>query len=135
MRDAVDAPAARRRGPNGFTLIELLIVVVVLGILAIISVQGLEGYRRRALSAAVKTDLRNAMAAEEGYFADYGAYTAFSVADGGSVSAPDFTASQQVSITATLVGSGIRIEGSHAASTETWCISTVSGKVVEGSGC
>lgn len=134
--NVVGSPPARgRAGERGFTLIELLIAVVVLGILISISVQGLNGFRQRAFNAAVKTDLRNAMAAQEGYFADRGIYAAFELKDGGSIEDPAFTASQQVTIVATQVGSGVRIEGSHSASPASWCISTVTGRVVEGTGC
>ncbi|HUP18853.1 MAG TPA: prepilin-type N-terminal cleavage/methylation domain-containing protein, partial [Gemmatimonadota bacterium] len=105
MKDTTMPRASQR----GFTLIELLITIVIVGILAAIAFQGMNIYRDRAFNAAVKTDLKNALAAEEAYFSDYGAYVAFSVVDGGTSFAPDFTASQQVTITATLVGPGLRL--------------------------
>jgi prepilin-type N-terminal cleavage/methylation domain-containing protein len=125
-------PSARA----GFTLIELLIVVVIVGILAAMAARGFDFHRQRAYDGAVKTDLRNAMAAEEAYYSDYGTYASFSVTSGGSNADPEFTASANVSVTATASGSGgVRIEGSHAASSKAWCISTTSTRVVEGSGC
>lgn len=124
-----------RASQRGFTLIELLITIVIVGILAAIAFQGMNVYRERAFNAAVKTDLKNALTAEEGYFADNGSYVAFSVANGGTSVEPDFTASAQVTITAVLVGPGLRIEGSHAATATTWCLSTATGVIVEGAGC
>lgn len=132
------SPLHRRLGRDarGFTLLELLIAIVIIGILAAVSFTGLNGYRERAYHAAVKTDLRNALSAEEGYFADNGTYVAFTVTNGGTVTPPDFTASQAVTITATLVGAGLRLEGSHAAASGPgWCLSTATGRLVEGTGC
>lgn len=126
-------PSAHARA--GFTLVELLIVVVVIGILALISVQGLEAFRTRALDAAVKSDLRNALVAEEAHFSENGEYVAFSVSGGGSAAELEFTASSQVDVAATRVGKFVRIEGKHAASDNEWCVSSSDGVVVAGTGC
>lgn len=125
----------RARDSQGFTLIELLMVIVIIGILATFSIQGYSRYRESARNAAVKSDLRNAMAAEEAYFSDWLTYVAFSVGPGGSTATPEFNASPQVSVTASLAASGIMIVGDHAATTTTWCMSTGGGKIVEGSSC
>lgn len=139
MTDNLPPSPHRPRGlpdARGFTLLELLIAIVIIGILAAVSFTGLNGYRERAYHAAVKTDLRNALSAEEGYFADNGSYLAFSVTDGGTVTPPDFTASKAVTITATVVAAGLRLEGSHSAASGTgWCLSTATGRLVEGTGC
>jgi len=119
----------------GFTLIELLIVIVVIGILALISVQGFEAFRTRALDAAVKSDLRTALVAEEAYFSENGEYVAFSVSGGGSAAELEFTASPQVDVAATRVGKFVRIEGKHGASDNEWCVHSSDGVVVEGTGC
>ena len=65
--------AARPR--KGFTLIELLIVVVIIGILAAIAIPKFATTKEKAYLATMKTDLRNLVTAEEGYFSDNQAFT------------------------------------------------------------
>jgi prepilin-type N-terminal cleavage/methylation domain-containing protein len=60
----------RRPGRTGFTLIELLIVVAVIGLLATVAILRTQTTKDRAKLTAIKADLRNFMAAEEGYYAD-----------------------------------------------------------------
>ena len=55
---------------KGFTLIELLIVVVIIGILAAIAIPKFSNTKEKAYVAAMKSDLRNLVTAEESYFAD-----------------------------------------------------------------
>jgi type IV pilus assembly protein PilA len=62
------------RNRKGFTLIELLIVVVIIGILAAIAIPKFAATKDKAKLASVKTDLRNAMTAEEAYFSDNATY-------------------------------------------------------------
>ncbi len=59
---------------KGFTLIELLIVVVIIGILAAIAIPKFANTKEKAYVASMKSDLRNLVNAEEGYFADYTTY-------------------------------------------------------------
>lgn len=61
---------------QGFTLIELLIVVVIIGILAAIAIPRFASTKGKAFDAAAKTDLRNAMTAQEAYYADAQSYAA-----------------------------------------------------------
>jgi prepilin-type N-terminal cleavage/methylation domain-containing protein len=61
---------------KGFTLIELLIVVVIIGILAAIAIPKFSNTKEKAYLAAMKSDLRNLVTAEEAYFADNTTYTA-----------------------------------------------------------
>ncbi len=60
---------------KGFTLIELLIVVVIIGILAAIAIPKFSNTKEKAYMAAMKSDLRNLITAQEAYFADATAYT------------------------------------------------------------
>ena len=131
-RTIFSGPAPRR---NGFSLIELLVTVSFIAILAAIALPRFPLVRQLATDAAVKSDLQNALKVEEVYFSDYAAYKAFAVTNGGTDEELDFDASEGVSVTATLVGTGVRVVGSHGSSDNSWCISSESGKVVEGATC
>ena len=62
---------------KGFTLIELLIVVVIIGILAAIAIPKFAATKDKAKLASVKTDIRNFMTAQEGYFSDFALYGSY----------------------------------------------------------
>jgi prepilin-type N-terminal cleavage/methylation domain-containing protein len=62
---------------KGFTLIELLIVVVIIGILAAIAIPKFANTKTKAYTAAMKSDLRNLVTAEEAFFSDSGKYTTY----------------------------------------------------------
>ncbi len=59
---------------KGFTLIELLIVVVIIGILASIAIPKFATTKEKAYIATMKTDLRNLVTAQEGYYSDNQAF-------------------------------------------------------------
>ncbi len=80
-----------RNTRRGFTLVELLIVVVIIGILAAIAIPKFATTKEKAYLATMKTDLRNLVTAQEGYFSDNQAYTTDTAAIG-------FSASKNVSI-------------------------------------
>jgi type IV pilus assembly protein PilA len=65
---------------KGFTLIELLIVVVIIGILAAIAIPKFANTKTKAYTAAMKSDLRNLVTAEEAYFSDSGKYVTYDTA-------------------------------------------------------
>jgi prepilin-type N-terminal cleavage/methylation domain-containing protein len=58
------------RTSAGFTLIEMLVVIVVIGILASIAVVSYGSTTEKANVAAMRSDLRNLVAAEQSYYAD-----------------------------------------------------------------
>ena len=97
---------------KGFTLIELLIVVVIIGILAAIAIPKFANTKEKAYLAAMKSDLRNLVTAEESYFSDYVTYstnlgTAFSSSSGVTVTVGAAT------------GTGWSATASHNATTRT----------------
>jgi type IV pilus assembly protein PilA len=59
---------------KGFTLIELLIVVVIIGILAAIAIPKFANTKEKAVVASMKSDLRNMVTANEGFFSDNNDY-------------------------------------------------------------
>ncbi|MGN6391311.1 MAG: type IV pilin protein, partial [Gemmatimonadales bacterium] len=74
------------RNRKGFTLIELLIVVVIIGILAAIAIPKFANTKEKAVLASMKSDLRNMVTAEEGYFSDNQTYApAIGAAQGAGV--------------------------------------------------
>jgi prepilin-type N-terminal cleavage/methylation domain-containing protein len=59
----------------GFTLIELMVVVVILAILATMAIPRFKNTKGKGHSAALRSDLRNLMTAEEGFFYSNNRYT------------------------------------------------------------
>jgi prepilin-type N-terminal cleavage/methylation domain-containing protein len=101
------------RTARGFTLIELLIVVVIIGILAAIAIPKFANTKEKAYVAAMKSDLRNMVTAEESYFADQVSYTT-------ATAAVNFTPSTGVTIAITAAtGTGWAATASHNATSKT----------------
>ncbi len=105
---------------KGFTLIELLIVVVIIGILAAIAIPKFSNTKEKAYMAAMKSDLRNLVTAEEAYFADNTTYTTDQ-----SASALNFTTSAGVTVAiAVTAGPPVSYNGiaTHTGTAETCAI-------------
>jgi prepilin-type N-terminal cleavage/methylation domain-containing protein len=101
------------RNTKGFTLIELLIVVVIIGILAAIAIPKFANTKEKAYLAAMKSDLRNLVTAEESYFADYVTYTT-------SQANLNYNGSTGVTVTVGAVnGTGWNATSKHNATTKT----------------
>ena len=75
--DTLETFHMMNRSRRGFTLIELLIVVVIIGILAAIAIPKFANTKSKAYIAAMKSDLRNLVTAEEAFFADSTKYSTF----------------------------------------------------------
>jgi type IV pilus assembly protein PilA len=116
-----------RSNRKGFTLIELLIVVVIIGILAAIAIPKFANTKEKAYVAAMKSDLRNLMTAEEGYFADFQQF--------GSTAQVNFTPSNQVTVTATPApppGAGYSANASHTQTARTCSVVVGDGSPQDG---
>ena len=111
---------------KGFTLIELLIVVVIIGILAAIAIPKFAQTKEKAYIAAMKSDLKNLVSANEAYFADSSRYTGIPAAPRGS---------SGVTITQTGTATGWSATAEHASTSVECDIavgSAATGGVVEG---
>ena len=101
------------RTTRGFTLIELLIVVVIIGILAAIAIPKFANTKEKAYIAAMKSDLRNLVTAQESYFADNVSYTT-------ATAALNYTASTGNTVTITAAsGTGWSATSTNNATTKT----------------
>jgi type II secretory pathway pseudopilin PulG len=59
----------------GFTLVELLVIMLILGLLVAIALPRFARSREKAARAAMQSDLRNLVTAQEAYFEKNFAYT------------------------------------------------------------
>ncbi len=103
---------------KGFTLIELLIVVVIIGILAAIAIPKFSNTKEKAYMAAMKSDLRNLVTAEEAYFADNTTYTS-------GQAAMNYNSSAGVTVVVTVAAGppvGYSATGTHTGTAESCAI-------------
>ena len=110
--------ASTARPQNGFTMIELLIVIVILGILAGIAMPHFFKTKEKAYMAAMKSDLRNLVTAEEHYFVGNMAYT-------NSLAAMAYNSSAKVTLAITLDATppvGFVAIATHTGTAETCAI-------------
>jgi len=114
------------RNSKGFTLIELLIVVVIIGILAAIAIPQFASTKAKAFDATAKSDVRNAMAAMEAYYADAQVYAPTALATG------NFTTSTGISISSGGSAAGYLVTASHTGSSNTFWVVSGSGTSIEG---
>ena len=110
---------------KGFTLIELLIVVVIIGILAAIAIPKFANTKEKAYIAAMKSDLRNLVTAEESYFADNNLYGSFAACTAANCAPLQYQPSAGVTVTAAAnAGLGWFASASHTGTTQVCGIAT-----------
>ena len=110
---------------RGFTLIELLIVMLVISVLATIAIASYPYMRAKSGDAAAKSDLKNAAIFQEDYYSTNQTYADQTDFDSG------FTGSENVTVTVTSADAGgYEMSSTHAASSETWCLTSANGAVV-----
>ena len=101
---------------KGFTLIELLIVVVIIGILAAIAIPKFANTKEKAYIAAMKSDLRNLITAQEAYFSDNSSNYASSTTSLGTT----YKSSSGVTVTmGTVTNTGWAATSLHTSTTKT----------------
>ncbi|MFN2421643.1 MAG: type IV pilin protein [Gemmatimonadota bacterium] len=118
---------------RGFTLVELLIVVVVIGILAMIAIPRFASTKGKGYDAAAKTDLRNAMTAQEAYYADYQTYASDDdLLKGGGY----FRNSSDVGLSIFVGNTSMyKMTTRHEQGSRRWCINSTAGEIMEGDTC
>ena len=119
----------RLRRQSGFTLIELLVVVAIIGILAGIAIPQFAAYRKRGFQAAVITDMKNAVIAQESYYAQYVRYQDATPAN--SANLPGFAPTNKVAVAmAVLSPDRFTLSGTHAdCGVTTWTFNNVVGSI------
>jgi prepilin-type N-terminal cleavage/methylation domain-containing protein len=110
---------------KGFTLIELLIVMLVISVLATIAIASYPYMRSKSGDAAAKSDLKNAAIFQEDYYSTNQTYADQTDLDAG------FAGTENVTVTVVSSDAGgYEMSATHASSTQTWCLSSADGAVV-----
>lgn len=114
------------RRTSGFTIIELLVVVVIIGVLAAIAIPRFGNTKEKSVDSSARSDLRNAMTAQEAYFVEKSTYAT-------TLSNLSLTTSTGVTIAGGGSAAGYKMTSQHAASPRIWTIEVGSGSSLDGS--
>jgi type IV pilus assembly protein PilA len=109
---------------RGFTLIELLVVVVIIGILAAIAIPKFANSKEKAVLASMKSDLRNLVTAQEGFYFDNSDYA------GGLTAGPQVNGTGGTGLVPFIPSSGNVVVFSNV--TNTGYTATVTNPVLQG---
>jgi type IV pilus assembly protein PilA len=114
----MDRLRKRLAASEGFTLIELLVVIVIIGILLAIAVPSYLGFRNNALDTSAKANVRAAIPAAEGWYANNGTYATLTTANLKTI---DSGVSPDVSVSGTPTASNYCLtDGKGSSSTPNW---------------
>jgi prepilin-type N-terminal cleavage/methylation domain-containing protein len=116
---------------RGFTLIELLVVLAIIGILAAIAIPQFASYRRRGFDSQIKSDIKNALTAQEAYFVDMRTYTS-DLADLSGTRGYRQSANVKIAVAGTTGGfliTGTAVVGC-SGTTGTWTFDSATGQTV-----
>jgi type IV pilus assembly protein PilA len=116
-------------GRQGFTLVEILIVVVIIGAVAAIAIPKFAAVKTRAYVAAMQSDLRLLVSAQESYFADNDGIYAIDVAKFGTSYQPSPGVSIQIHNVSASGYLGIAV---HASTSTTCALQIGGGSSTEG---
>lgn len=119
--------SAQPRNRAGFTLIELLIVVVIIGILATIAIPKFAATKDKARLAAIRSDIRNIMTAQEAYWADYSMFA--TLAQIQSSTNFTFSSGNTAAMAPTLTGYAVTVSNAAITSVLDQCQVQVGGGV------
>ena len=126
----------QQENEGGFTLIELLVVIIIIGILAAIAIPTFLRQREKGWQAAVKSDVKNAVTAQESYGTDNDGTFTDSMA---TLEAEGYNPSSGVTVVASVdeAGTSFTLCGSHDKLSDKFVhYSSESGEtVVNGTAC